>query len=207
MRLALCRLAALVCGALAFVAAVAPAAVSDSSGTAGSIGPLLHINQSLNNCGPASVAEVLDYWGIEKSQTELNTILRHGNVIMSTDDVADYVASLGLREFIGNDGSDDVIKDLIANGLPVIVAQYVSPTNLFPHFRPIEAFDDSRQQFSASDPLLGAGYSLTYAEFDRLWNESQRTFLVIYPPSKQSDLEQALAAASFDGASWMTPFA
>jgi hypothetical protein len=170
-----------------------------------SVGPLAHVIQTLNNCGPASVAEVLHFWGIDKTQGELQRVLRRGPALMNTDDVADYVANLGLREFIGGSGSDDVVKALVSRGFPVIVAQYVSDRDWFPHFRPIQAYDDAGRYFVASDPLLGAGYRIAYGDFDRLWTSSNGVFLVIYPPAMQQMLDDALTVSQFSGPSWMTP--
>jgi len=169
--------------------------------------PLHHIVQTVNNCGPASVAEVLDYWGIHKTQFELKPVLRRGEALMNTDDVADYVDSLGMREFIANEGSQAVIKALIANGFPVIVAQLVSSTSRYDHFRPIEAYSDEGQYFVSSDPLLGDGYRISYQQFDALWGRYDRNFMVIYPPSRQQQLDATLMSMHFNGPSWMTPFA
>ncbi|HLY66837.1 MAG TPA: C39 family peptidase, partial [Chloroflexota bacterium] len=157
------------------------------------------------NCGPASLAEVLHYWGIERTQGQL-AFLRHGNPSgMSTNDVTDYVQGLGLREFIANQGNQDVIKALVANGFPVIVAQYVSASEPDDHFRPIEAYDDAGQYFLSSDPLLGTGYRISYQQFDQLWQHYDRNFMVIYPPGRQQALDGVLALTAFQGPSWMTP--
>src|SRR5260370_40734474 len=51
------------------------AAVTPSRPT-GSLGPLINIPQTWNNCGPASVAEVLAYWGISRTQGEVQAVLR-----------------------------------------------------------------------------------------------------------------------------------
>jgi predicted double-glycine peptidase len=161
--------------------------------------------QTLNNCGPASLAEVLNYWGITKTQGEL-TFLRRGNPFgMSTDDVAGYVPTIGMREFIANQGRQDVIKALVANGFPVIVAQWVSPSDQHDHFRPIEAYDDAGQYFLADDPLLGDGFRISYAQFDNIWGRYDRNFMVVFPPSKRQLLEDTLALVNFHGPSWMSP--
>lgn len=177
-------------------------------GVAASVGPLLHIVQTVNNCGPASVAEVLHFWGIDKSQGELSAILRHGNPIgMSTDDLADYLPTIGMAEYIGNHGTQGVIKELLANGFPVIVSQFVSSRDLHTHFRAIDSYDDEGQYFVSSDPLLEARHRISYKEFDQIWVPYDQTFVVIFPPDKRQALETTLARAAFDGPSWMTPLA
>ncbi len=185
---------------------LSPGPMVQTAGARASIGPLIHITQTLNNCGPASVAEVLHYWGIDRSQDELNRILRHGNPYgMSTDDVASYVPTIGMQEYIGNHGSQAVLKTLIANGFPVIVSQFVSLGDRETHFRPLEAYDDMGQRFIASDPLLGDSYSLSYQAFDQLWTPYDHTFLVIFPPAKRAMLQAVIASSGFGGPSWITP--
>lgn len=169
------------------------------------MGPLEHIVQTLNNCGPASVAEVLNHWGIDKTQGEL-AFLRHGDPIgMNSDYVASYVPTVGMREFVANQGSQYLIKAFVANGFPVIVSQYVNPADPVDHFRPIEAYDDAGQYFVADDPLMGDGYRLPYSQFDQIWGRYDRFLLVIFPPEKQAQINALLKLVNFTGPSWMTP--
>src|SRR5690348_9940646 len=67
------------------------------------LGPLEFISQTMNNCGPASVAEVLDFWGIHKSQGEVQAVLRaDGNPNgMSPFGLPSYVRGLGMAALMG----------------------------------------------------------------------------------------------------------
>jgi predicted double-glycine peptidase len=167
---------------------------------AASLGPLSHIVQTMNNCGPASVAEVLGYWGIHKSQAEVQAVLRaDGNPGgMSPFGIPSYARSLGLSTLIGAAGSDDLVKAFIANGLPVIVSQWVSLSDHYGHYRPIEAYDDKRGVFVSSDPYLGDKHPISYKEFDAIWASNNERFYVIYPPSKQPIIDRILAATHWD---------
>jgi uncharacterized protein len=168
--------------------------------TSGSLGPLMHIVQTLNNCGPASISEVLNYWGINKSQDELNTILRHGNPWgMSPGGVPGYMQSIGMSAIVGRSGSEGLIKALVANGFPVIVEQFVNMSDHYTHFRPIEGYDDARSSFVASDPLMGQNYKIDYQQFDQIWTATNRLFMVIYPPDKQQLLDDVLNAGNWTG--------
>ena len=161
-----------------------------------SLGPLIHTDQTLDNCGPAAIAEVLRYFGITKSQQELQAALRPNDPTGMTTDVVPGVArALGLRALVRSGGSDGLLKALVRAGLPVIVEQVVSPSDNQLHYRPIEGYDDRLGQFIAADPLLGPRHAITYAEFDRIWASTRRVFMVIYPPSKQPALDAALASA------------
>lgn len=167
-----------------------------------SLGPLEFISQTLNNCGPASVAEVLDYWGIYRTQGQVQAIVRaDGNPSgMVPYGVPSYMRALGLDVVIGVGGTDEEIKALVSGGFPVIVNQWVSPSDHIGHFRPIEAYDDTSGGFIASDPYLGPNHFISYADFDEIWTTNSRRFIVIYPPSRQTAVQRILAASGWDKA-------
>src|SRR5579862_5752521 len=145
----------------------APASVPPSA----SLGPLLNIRQTLNNCGPSSVAEVLDYWGVHKSQAEVQAVLRaDGNQGgMAPFGIPSYVRGLGLSVLMAPGGTDALLKALVASGFPVIFSQWVSLGDHYGHYRPIESYDDARAVFVSSDPYMGQGYAISYNEFDQIW--------------------------------------
>jgi hypothetical protein len=160
-----------------------------------SLGALIHTDQTLDNCGPAAIAEVLRYYGVTRSQQELQAILRPNNPTgMTTDVIAPYVKSIGFRAVVSPNGSDRLIKSLVRAGFPVIAEQAISSTDNRLHYRPVEAYDDARGQFLTADPLLGPRHAIPYAEFDRLWTSTRFEYVVIYPPAKQQALDAALSA-------------
>src|ERR1700690_2939262 len=85
----------------------ATAATSAPTRSAASLGPLINIPQTWNNCGPTSVAEVLAYWGIARDQYQVKAVLRaDGNPYgMSPYRVPAYMRSMGMRALIGIAGS------------------------------------------------------------------------------------------------------
>jgi hypothetical protein len=166
----------------------------------GQLGPLVNIPQTWNNCGPASVAEVLAYWGISRTQADVQSVLRadgnpHG---MSPYGVPAYARSLGLRAMLGFAGSERLVKLLVTNGFPIIVSQYVSPADHVGHYRPIQAYEDGTSIFVSSDPYLGQNHQIDYGAFDAIWKSTNRRFLLLYPPAKQPLLDRVLAAAGWN---------
>ncbi len=184
-------------GGAAF-ARVVPAGLKPLPASA-ALGPLENISQTWNNCGPASVAEVLAYWGIYRTQYQVQSVIRaDGNPYGTTPyGVPAYMRSLSMRALLGIAGSERVIKLLVANGFPVIVSQYVSLTDHVGHYRPIRSYDDGQSSFVSSDPYLGQGHVIGYAEFDAIWKSTNRRFLVLYPPAKQALLDRVLSAAGW----------
>ncbi len=178
---------------------VAPVAVVPTPAAA-ALGPLENIPQTWNNCGPASVAEVLAYWGIYRTQYQTRAVLRaDGNFYgMSPYDVPAYMRSLGMRGLVGVGGTPALVKALVANGFPVIVIQYVSVTDHIGHYRPIQAYDDRQGIFTSSDPYLGQGHTITYADFSTIWNYTNHRFIVLYPPAKQALVAAVLASLGWN---------
>lgn len=171
------------------VATIAPTATPSPAALPASkrIGPLVFISQTLNNCGPASVAEVLNFWGVQRSQAQVAAVLRpdlpaYG---MSLYGVPFYADSVGMKSFEAVGGTQQLVKAFVANGLPVIISDLVSRSEAIRHFRPIDGYDDAGSYFLGSDPYLGPDHKISYADFDDLWNISNHRFVVIYPPDKQ----------------------
>jgi predicted double-glycine peptidase len=165
------------------------------------LGPLVYIRQTLNNCGPAAIAEVLHFWGVEQTQGQAQAALRPdgNNRGMWPYGVPAYVSNLGVSSLMGVGGNPTMIKALVANGFPVIASQWVSATDREGHYREIEGFDDARQVFVSTDSYLGPNHEIGYAEFDQIWTGNQR-FMVIYPPAKQPLLDAVLASVNWSKA-------
>ncbi len=166
----------------------------------GAVGPLINIPQTWNNCGPASIAEVLAYWGIDRTQDQVRVALRVNGIGrgMSPYGVPGYARSVGVRALVGVGGSETLIKDLISNGFPVIVSQLVSLADPIGHYRPVEAYDDRQSIFTSSDPYLGPGHEITYADFKTMWSRSGNGFIVLYPAARQARLGAVLGAAKWN---------
>src|SRR5581483_8315023 len=99
----------------------------------------------------------------------------------------------GMNTLMGVGGSQQLVKSLVANGFPVNVSQWVSLTDHYGHYRPIEGYDDAKGVFIASDPYLGPNHQISYDEFGKIWNTNNR-FMVIFPTAKQPLLLAVLAA-------------
>jgi len=167
--------------------------------SAASLGPLETIVQTLTNCGPSSVAAVLAYYQIYRTEAQVAAVLRADNSYwgMSPVDLPAYAQSMGMRALVGYGGSEKLVKLLISSGFPVIVSQYVSSSDPVRHYRPIEAYNDRTQTFVSADPYLGAEHTISYSEFSAIWAESDYRFQVIYRPSQAKLLAAVLRAAGW----------
>ncbi|HEX6511793.1 MAG TPA: C39 family peptidase [Chloroflexota bacterium] len=178
----------------------AQAAASVTSAPARASLPLIFISQTMNNCGPSSIAEVLDFWGIHKTQGQVQAVLRaDGNPGgMAPFGIPAYVRSLGMSALMGAGGNDALVKAFISNGFPVIVSQWVSLYDHYGHYRPIAAYDDARGIFVSSDPYLGPGHAIGYDDFDKIWSSNNNRFYVLYPPAKQTQVTAIVNGSGWD---------
>jgi hypothetical protein len=169
---------------------------------AASLGPLINIPQTWNNCGPAAIAEVLAYWGISRTQGQVQAVLRpDGPLIgMTPYGVPTFARSVDLRTLAGVGGTEAMVKGLISAGFPVIAHQIVSLADTVGHWRPIEAYDDRQRTFTASDPYLGPNHVIDYADFAQMWAQRGYAFFVLYPASRQPALSAVLAASRWNRA-------
>lgn len=56
----------------------------------------------------------------------------------------------------------------------------------------VQGYDARVKQFGTSDPLLGPRRAISYSEFNQIWAEPQNHFFVIYPDSKDLDVQHAV---------------
>ncbi len=154
-----------------------------------SLGQLKHSVQTLNNCGPASVVAVLDYYGFNVSQGEARQVLRpySDSRGMGWQVIAPYVAKFGLETKARINGNNDVIKQLVANDIPVIVLQNVSESYRVGHYRVVQGYNDKAGVFYVDDSLLGPNIAISYDSFDARWeglSYSWNPYIPIYRPDQ-----------------------
>jgi hypothetical protein len=170
------------------------------SGATGSVGVVPQIWQTYNNCGPASIAEVLAYWGISRTQYQVQRVVRADNSPggMFPYGVPSYARSVGMRALMGVAGTSRLLKALISNGFPIIINQWYSVAEHTRHYRPIQSYNDGQSVFVASDPLGGPNHAISYAAFAAIWAVSNNRFFVLYPPAKAPLLNAVLAVAGWN---------
>lgn len=96
----------------------APSLPSTTLAPSAFIHTVRYISQTLNNCRPASVAEVLGYWGIDRSQGQVQAVLRaDGNSRgMAPFGIPGYAKDLGMRALLGVEANQVLVKALVSNG-------------------------------------------------------------------------------------------
>ncbi|MGH2472349.1 MAG: C39 family peptidase [Candidatus Limnocylindria bacterium] len=153
-----------------------------------------HVWQSLNNCGPASVVMALSTFGIDVSQEFARVPLRGTNVNsgMGPQRVNGWVTeNFGLRSVWRNNGTNDLVRRLVANGFAPMVTQWMQDPKIsrISHWRVVRGYDNAASTFYVNDPMLGNMVPLSYQWFHNNWQTFSYRYMVIYDPKDEALLK------------------
>ena len=159
-----------------------------------------HIFQSFNNCGPASLSMALRFYGIDQSQEKIGNDLRPYQVpggdnddkSVTLDELAEYSKQFGLIPYHRPMGNPEIVKEFVAQNLPVIVRTWTKPNEDIGHYRVIKGYDDVSGTFLQDDSLQNKNLTYTYDDFNSIWEKFNYEYLVLVPKKKQKLAEQIL---------------
>jgi len=159
-----------------------------------------HEYQRWNNCGPATLAMGLSYFGRPETQREIASVLRPDpeDKNVSPKEMAEYVHSLGLGARVMAGGTLERLKRLLRAGFPVIVETWYvrDARDQLGHYRLIIGYDDTENTFITQDSLDGPFLHIRYDQLDELWRVFNRVYLVLYHPLREGEV---LAILGEDG--------
>jgi tetratricopeptide (TPR) repeat protein len=102
----------------------------------------------------------------------------------------------GLRAIWRNNGSNDLLRRLVANGFAPAVTQWMQDPAIsrIAHWRTIRGYDDALQTFYVNDPMLGSFVPLSYQWIQNNWQPFSYRYLVIYRPEDEALLKAIVGA-------------
>jgi hypothetical protein len=157
----------------------------------------VHEYQQMNNCGPATLAMLLSYWGWQGDQRDTRLVLRPNFAeyddknVMPSEMVSFIENHTGLKALVRVGGNLEILKRLIAAGFPVIVEKGFQPPKeaWMGHYNVINGYDDERQRFITQDSYIMPDLPIPYADLqDRWWRDFNYVYLVAYPPEREAEL-------------------
>lgn len=164
-----------------------------------------HEYQKRNNCGPATLAMALSFWGWEGDQRDTAASLKP----LPTDknvmpyEITDYVeGEVGMRAVVRVAGDLDLIKQLIAGGYPVMIEKGKDHTDGWVgHYQLLAGYDDAQSHFNAYDSLNGVfteGQTLLvpYETIETDWLHFNHTYIVVFPEDRETDVFRILGPDS-----------
>ncbi len=181
-----------------------------------------HQFQEWNNCGPATLAMTLSYFGLKQSQVDTAAAMKPNpeDRNVSPHEMARYVNErTPYRALFRVNGHADTVKRLLANGIPVILEIGIEPPGdlrwmgWYGHYMLVVAYDDARQQFWVYDSWLGTGSEplsnadpngrmLAYADVERDWPHFNRNYIAVYRPEQAQLVADIVGAEMDDTVMW-----
>lgn len=162
--------------------------------------------QTWNNCGPANLAMALSFYDINVTQEDTAAFLKpdREDRNVTPQQMIDYVHQFTDLQAIWRMAGDlSQVKWLIAHQFIVVVESGYDPNNgegWYGHYETVVGYDDVQGTITVYDSYLGRSSkpSLTrsYEIFDRDWQQFNRNYIVIYPPTREAEL------AAFLGSEW-----
>lgn len=160
--------------------------------------------QDINNCGPASLAMYLRYYGWDKDQFDIANLLKpqRDDRNVNVDELAYYVRTragwLNAEYRVGGDLT--TLKKLLAAGIPVIIEEsFYFDEPFWPnddlwaaHYNLITGYDDASQTFTGQDSFHGADQKIPYTTLEEYWHTFNHVYLMVYPPEREATVRDIL---------------
>ncbi|HRF47526.1 MAG TPA: C39 family peptidase [Anaerolineales bacterium] len=171
------------------------------------LGDFRYEAQKFNNCGPASLAVNLSYWGWVGTQDDTAAVMKPNreDKNVSPIELYNYVSTIGFNAYIRNNGTVELLKRFIAAGYPVLVEKGLQCgpdegtrcEGWFGHYSVFSGYDDSRRVFIIQDTFRGANKTVGYDELMTLWRSFNYNYTVVFPqsPEREAEVVQLLGNA------------
>jgi tetratricopeptide (TPR) repeat protein len=160
--------------------------------------------QDWNNCGPATLAVYLNYYGWEGDQFKISAKLKpqRGDRNVNVEELDHYTRNYAgwLQTQFRVGGDLDLLKEFVAAGIPVMVeASFGFEQTYWPyddqwgaHYLLVTGYDEVAQTFIVQDTYIGANQIVSYEMLDEHWQPFNRVFILIYLPHQEETVQTIL---------------
>ena len=165
------------------------------------LGGFTYVKQTWNNCGPANITMALSYYGWKDGQEVAAAYLKPSkeDKNVSPGEMVSFVnEETGVHALTRIGGDMDLVKTFIANGFPVVVESVLDAEayDWIGHYETVVGYDDSTGVFYIFDSYVGNGDGNgridSYRDFDRAWQNFNRTFIVLYRQEEELTVREIL---------------
>ncbi len=176
---------------------------------------LRHAWQTWNNCGPATLAMYLSYYGSALDQEDIRLVVRPNpeDKHAGAEEMAEVARSEGLHALVRANGTPEMLRLLISNGVPVMVSTWHEddPGDGMGHYRLLVGYDDATQEWIMYDSLAAtvgdrnapySGVRMSYTQLAEWWRVFNNTYTVIYNDDTAEAVRAILGEDMDDRAMW-----
>jgi len=160
--------------------------------------------QDWNNCGPATLALYLRFFGWEGDQFDISNVIKptQDDRNVNVEELVYYVRNktgwLNAEFRVG--GDIETLKRLIAAGIPVMIEEtFTTDRKYWPeddrwsgHYLLITGYDDAVHEFTVHDSEAGPNQKMAYSVLDENWQSFNRVYIMAYLPETEEDVKRAL---------------
>lgn len=205
----------------------APQATSIPIPPAARISGIDFMFQDWNNCGPATLAMALSYFGLGVTQQDTARVMKPNpeDRNVSPAEMADYVnENTEFRAVSRTNGTLDTLRRLLAHGHPVIVEVGIDPPGdytwmgWYGHYLLAVAYDDATGQVWVYDSWFGTsevpgenatvdGRVISYEELDDRWLQFNRNYVALFRPEEATQIAELIGPDMQEDVMWRNAFA
>jgi tetratricopeptide (TPR) repeat protein len=160
--------------------------------------------QDINNCGPATLAMYLKFYGWEGDQFTISDLIkpipqdRNVNVEELDYYVRNYAGWLQTIYRVG--GDIDLLKELIAAGIPVMIEEsFTFEESYWPnddkwagHYFLVNGYDEQRKSFLGQDSFYGPDSWVGYEKLNTQWQSFNYVYTIIFLPGQEEIVKSIL---------------
>ena len=169
-----------------------------------------HVPQTFNNCGPASLSMLLSYYEYTVSQQELGAKLRpyqhptgdNDDKSVTVAELAEEAKNYNLISYYLPNGNMEMLKTLVANGIPVLVRTWLHPNEDIGHYRIVRGYDDRTQEIIQDDSYEGKNLRYSYTVFTEMWQPFNYEYLVVARPDQVQLVDAIIGEDASEKIAW-----
>lgn len=156
--------------------------------------------QKFNNCGPANLSIVLNYYGVADDQLDVAAIIRptYDDRNVSPEEMVYYINEhTPLRASLYRGGDQETLQRLLAAGYPVIIETGLLLSEWegwMGHYLTLIGYDLNEGHFISLDtfrgPWDGSGRAASFDWIEEYWFHFNNVFLVVYPAASEVEVAE-----------------
>ncbi len=165
-----------------------------------------HEQQTMNNCGPATLAMALRMYGWNGTQHDIAAVIKpvDADRNVNPEEMRYYVLNRAgwLRAEYRVGGDLLLLKRLLAAGYaPIIEETFIFDSPYWPnddlwaaHYLLLTGYDESTQTFTVQDSYHGPDLQVAYETVLKNWAPFNYVYMLIYLPEQESELRTLLGS-------------
>lgn len=155
---------------------------------------IIHEYQKWNNCGPATLAMALSFWGWQGDQRDTASYMKpnpRDKNVMPYEMQAFIEENTSLKSILRYGGDLELLKRLIAAGFPPVIERGFEPDadkGWMGHFNVFSGYDDVKKIYIAQDSYIMPDLPIPYKEVEEYWQHFNYLYLIIYPAEREAEV-------------------